>query len=137
MDLGSAEVDRLLSRTKTMLESLGSARPAGAAEDRSGVGEAADGRVRVVAADGRVKSLKLDPRLMRAGSEELAEHVLAAVNAALDDMAAKVPSADDISVPDPKALAAQVSEIQEQSVRQLAAISQAISAAVRQAQEAM
>lgn len=135
MDLGSAELDRLLSQTRTMLESLGT-RHAQEEDDARGTGEALDGRVLAVAAGARVESLTLDPRVMRLGSEELAEHVVTAVNAALGELASKAPSGDQNSLPDPRVIAAQVAEIQEQSVRQLAALSQAISAAVRQVQEA-
>jgi DNA-binding protein YbaB len=135
MDLGSSELDRLLTQTRTMLESLGTARPADGAEEARGEGQALDGRVRVVARAGRVDELRLDPRVMRMGSEELAEHVTAAVNAALNDLASRSPAEQTAPV-DPQVLAGQIAEIQEQSVRQLAALTQAIGTAVRRVQEA-
>jgi hypothetical protein len=58
---------------------------------------------------------------------------MTAVNTAFDDLAAQQSAmAGAIMRADPRALAAQVAEIQEQGVRHMAAISQAISAAVRQ-----
>jgi DNA-binding protein YbaB len=136
VDLGSAELDQMLSQARKTLESLRSSRPQDA--DARGTGEAAGGQVRVVAASpGRLESLELDPRVMRMPSKDLAAHVLAAANAALDDLAAQAPSAAGISVPDPGELAAAVADIQQQSVRQMAAISQAITAAVQRAKETM
>jgi hypothetical protein len=55
--------------------------------DVRGVGEAADGMVRVVAVPGgEVESLFIDPRLMRTPSETLAEEIRLATNAALADL---------------------------------------------------
>jgi DNA-binding protein YbaB len=126
----------MLSQARKTLESLRSSRQPGA--DARGMGEAANGQVRVVAASpGRLESLELDPRVMRMPSKDLAAHVLAAANAALDDLAAQAPSAAGISVPDPGELAAAVADVQQQSVRQMAAISQAITAAVQRAKETM
>ncbi|MGE5291939.1 MAG: YbaB/EbfC family nucleoid-associated protein [Micromonosporaceae bacterium] len=136
MDLGSAELDQMLSQARKTLESLRSERMPGA--DARGIGEAADGRVRAVAASpGRLESLELDPRVMRMPSKDLAQQVLTAVNAALNDLAAQAPSAEGMALPDPAELAAAVADIQQQSVRQMAAISQALTAAVRRAKETM
>jgi DNA-binding protein YbaB len=136
VDLGSAELDQMLSQARKTLESLRSSRLPGG--DARGRGEAAGGQVRVVAASpGRLESLELDPRVMRMPSKDLAACVLAAANAALDDLAAQAPSAAGISAPDPRELAAAVADVQQQSVRQMAAISQAIAAAVQRAKEAM
>jgi hypothetical protein len=119
-----------------MLDARGTRRPADGAGEARGAGDAADGRVSAVAVGGRLESLKLDPRVLRMASEELAGHIVAAVNAALDDLATQAPSADQISLPEPRVLAAQVAEIQQQSVRQMMALSQAIGTAVRRVQEA-
>jgi DNA-binding protein YbaB len=136
VDLGSAELDQMLSQARKTLESLRSSRLPGA--DARGTGEAAGGQVRVVAASpGRLESLQLDPRVMRMPSKDLAACVLAAANAALEDLAAQAPSTEGISVPDPGELAAAVADVQQQSVRQMAAISQAIAAAVQRAKETM
>lgn len=132
VDLGSAEMDQLLSQTRRTLESLRSSRlrDGGA----RGEGISANGRVRAVAAGGRLQSIELDPRVMRLASKDLAAQVVAAVNAALDDLAAQAPTVD-LAVPDPDELAAAVAEVQEQSVRQMAAISQAIAAAVQRVKD--
>jgi len=74
---------------------------------------------------------------MRMPSKELADQVLTAVNAALDDLAANAPSPDGVVAVDPQVLAAQVAEIQDQAIRQMAAISQAIGAAVARVREDM
>jgi DNA-binding protein YbaB len=55
-----------------------------------GVGEAADGRVRVEADNaGRVCDVQLDPRAMRLASQDLAEAILSASQQAADDVAAQ------------------------------------------------
>lgn len=66
--------------------------------DVTGTGEAAKGLIRVVVgADGRVLSLSIAPELRRLGprglvmdSEALAAEIAAGVNAALDDLGAKL-----------------------------------------------
>jgi DNA-binding protein YbaB len=53
-----------------------------------GHGEGADGLVRVeVTAAGRVTELRLDPRVMRLGSELLTEQIMAAIGGAVADAA--------------------------------------------------
>ncbi|MEW9551352.1 YbaB/EbfC family nucleoid-associated protein [Nonomuraea sp. NPDC050783] len=71
------ETDEALRRLTDMQQRLGSVR---------GTGTAADGQI-VVGADstGRIDSIKLNPRVMRLASQDLAEHLLRAVNAAQDD----------------------------------------------------
>jgi DNA-binding protein YbaB len=134
VELGE-DFDQMLTRSRELLRSMQS-RPAGDAPEVEGEGEAAGGLVRVVAADGRLSSVELDPRVMRMPSAELAEQVLTAANAALDLAAARAPVGDGAGVVDPRALAEEVAEIQDQGVRQMAAISRAISAAVAQMREA-
>ncbi|MEQ4718183.1 YbaB/EbfC family nucleoid-associated protein [Nonomuraea sp. B19D2] len=54
----------------------------------SGVGEGADGKVRVRAdADGRIAQISLDPRVMKLSSQDLAEAVVLAVRRAQEDSA--------------------------------------------------
>jgi DNA-binding protein YbaB len=89
------------------------------------VGEAADGQVRAeVGADGRVRNLRIDPLLARRGLDEISGHVVAAVNAALDARPAAVDAAP---------LLAELKAVQEQSVVEMARISQAFSTALEQA----
>ena len=137
MDLGSAELDQLLSQAQRTVESMRSSRgPGSDARGRSG-----DGRVRAVAVSpGRLESLELDPRVMRMASADLAAQVVVAVNAALDDLAAQAPRVDGVdgqAVAHAGELAAAIADVREQSVRQMAAISQAITAAVQRVKEAM
>lgn len=59
-------------------------------EEVRGRGEAAGGLVVIeTGADGRVLLARLRPQVMRLGSEDLAEAIVGAVNAALDDVAAQ------------------------------------------------
>ncbi|MEU8320915.1 YbaB/EbfC family nucleoid-associated protein [Nonomuraea sp. NPDC048881] len=56
-----------------------------------GRGEAADGQVRAeVLPTGALGGLRIDPRAMRLGADALAEAVLAAANAAAEDLAAQM-----------------------------------------------
>jgi DNA-binding protein YbaB len=73
------EAEHALSRLADVQERLGEVR---------GTGTASGGRI-VVGADasGRIDSIKLDPRVMRMASQELAGELLRAVNAAQDDCA--------------------------------------------------
>lgn len=89
------------------------------------VGEAADGQVRAeVGADGRVRSLRIDPMLARRGLDEISQHVVTAINAAL----AARPAAADTGP-----LIAELKAVQEQSVAEMSRISQAFSTALAQA----
>jgi DNA-binding protein YbaB len=130
------EFDRLLSESRRMLESMRSTPPDGA-EAKETV-EAADGRIKVVMSQGRLESLELDPRVMRMAAQDLAEQIMTAVNKALDAMAAKASAVDpSLAAIDPQALAAQVAKIQDDGIRQMAAISQEISATVARIRQGM
>ncbi|MEU8248688.1 YbaB/EbfC family nucleoid-associated protein [Nonomuraea sp. NPDC048916] len=73
----------------------------------SGKAEAAGGLVAArVGADGRLVGLKLQPRVMRLGSDELAEAIVAAVNAALEDGARQMRQMTVAAVDDGRAGAA-------------------------------
>jgi hypothetical protein len=96
-----------------------------------GVGEAAGGRVTAtITSDGRLDKLELDQRAMRLGSQDLAEQIAVAVNAALDDLRAKSTGPSVAGAADPAALAAQVQGIQDQSLRQMESINQSIAEVV-------
>lgn len=59
---------------------------AGRGQADVGHGQALDGLVRVVVRrDGRIRSLVLDPRLHRLRNDEVADAIIRAVNAALED----------------------------------------------------
>ncbi|WP_235828256.1 YbaB/EbfC family nucleoid-associated protein [Actinomadura rubteroloni] len=126
------ELDRILTETRRTLESLrgGMAAPPPEAPDVEGVGEAADGRVKVTAGTGgRLKSVTLDPRALRMASHELGEAFVAAANAALDDLRSQAASAAG-DVVDTAALGTRGEEIQNESVRQMQQITQALNDAV-------
>jgi DNA-binding protein YbaB len=74
-----------LTKALDALERLDQDGPSPAASVR-GKGSSADGQVRAeVSAFGRLEELKIDPMLSRAGATAIADHVLAAVQAAQDD----------------------------------------------------
>lgn len=132
---GQSDLDQLLSRTRELLDSVRGAGPHDdAGEPVTGTGESADGRVRaVVTGAGRLERVELDPRAMRMASEELAGHLVTAVNAALDALAATATAkAGPVAAVDTAALAAQVRQVQEDGVRRMAAFTQGISEAMTQ-----
>ncbi|MEV4496651.1 YbaB/EbfC family nucleoid-associated protein [Micromonospora arborensis] len=94
------------------------------------VGEAADGRVRVtIGSDGRVSAVDLDPRVLREGSEQLAEEFRRAVNAALDGQDEAVTATEPM--PDLAAMTATVERLQDQGLRQMREITLAVSETMR------
>ena len=132
MDL-TGDLDQMLTRSRELLRTMQAARPDEDAPAPEAVSEAAGGLVRVVAVSQRLTSLELDPRAMRLASVELAEALLAAVNGALD---ATSPATGEVVAMDARQLAEEVAKIQDQGVRQMAAITDAISAAIAQVQRA-
>jgi hypothetical protein len=138
---GFDELERTLAAARERLDAL-RARSSGAAErpvDRHaaspgdphggptvhGAGEAADGRVRAVAVRdftiGLIESVELDPRALRMDMGELAGHLAAALNAAMDDLRANASLAEgstDSSI-DLGVLKKRLSEVQDQATRQL------------------
>ncbi|WP_227023190.1 YbaB/EbfC family nucleoid-associated protein [Actinomadura rubrobrunea] len=132
----SAELDRMLTEARKTLESMRQGNTAPRPEKTKtadgdaleGVGEAADGRIKVTAvAGGRLKSVELNPRVMRMSSQELGERLVEAVNAALEDLRAKAATAGAAEgAVDPAALGKQIEEIQNQSLRQMELITQAL-----------
>jgi DNA-binding protein YbaB len=125
-DVGGADVDGAFRDARRQLESARAGADAG-----RGTGEAADGQVRVVAAGGRLERVELDPRVMRMPGERLAGHLVAAGNAALDELRAAAPAADDAAV-DPAALAQRLERVTEEGLRSMAVITQAIEDAMAQ-----
>ncbi|TNY36681.1 YbaB/EbfC family nucleoid-associated protein [Thermomonospora catenispora] len=123
----SSEFDRMLSEARAALDAMrsrGSAPPD--EEEVKGVGEAADGRVTAtVNGSGLLESVELNPRVLRLPAEEIGEHIVTAVNAALQDFRTKASRATDAAPVDLNALAASMQELQDQSVRQMTQIGQA------------
>ncbi|GLZ14652.1 hypothetical protein Acsp04_48870 [Actinomadura sp. NBRC 104425] len=133
-EFSGAELERMLAEARETLESMrqgGTApRPAKTAEAADGdalegVGEAADGAVKVVAeAAGRIKSVALDDKAMRLSAQKLGEQLVTAVNAALEDLRVKAATA---AAARREAEPGERSEdIQNQSLRQMELITQAI-----------
>ncbi|MFI6514814.1 YbaB/EbfC family nucleoid-associated protein [Spirillospora sp. NPDC050679] len=128
-EFSGADLDRMLSEARRTLESMRTGGAPAPSDDKpvEGVGEAADGRVRVTTVTGgRLKKVELDPRAMRLPSQELGEHIVAAANAALDDLRAKAASAGAAEAVDTAALGKRVEEIQNESLRQMTTLSQSI-----------
>jgi DNA-binding protein YbaB len=95
-----------------------------------GAGEAAGGRVRVAAADGLIESVELDPRVLRLDARELAGHLAAALNAALDDLRANAGLEYPAAGVDLGGLTRQLGAVRDQALRQLYQITSALQDAV-------
>ncbi|MEV0721583.1 YbaB/EbfC family nucleoid-associated protein [Micromonospora purpureochromogenes] len=129
--LGESALEEQLAQARAALREV--SRTVTPRDRVESVGEAADGRIRVtLGTDGRVSAVDLDPRVLREGAEHLAEELRRAVNAALDgqdDPAAAEP------MPDLAAMTATVERLQDQGLRQMREISQAISETMRKIQQ--
>ncbi len=87
--------------------------------------EAAKGRIRVtLGVDGRVSAIDLDPKAVKEGTDYIAEHVLTALNEALDKRATMVTS--DEQVPNLESINESLAAVQDAGVRQLQAMSASI-----------
>ncbi|WP_020576435.1 YbaB/EbfC family nucleoid-associated protein [Actinopolymorpha alba] len=96
--MSTDEYEELLNAATRQMEAAQSA--ADQFASLRGVGEAADGRVRVeVMAGGSVQGLELDPRVMRMPSEDLAAAVLEAIHAATSDASEKLAEIFDTALP--------------------------------------
>ncbi len=98
-----------------------------------GTGDAAEGRVRAVAlsngAFGSIRSVELEPRTLRMDPGELAGHIRAAINSALDDMRASAwaaPAADAAPGAGVAALTQRLTEVRDQATRQLYQLTSAL-----------
>jgi DNA-binding protein YbaB len=85
-------------------------------EPPEGQGVAADGLLQVTAAGGRIRSVEINPRAMRMASQDLAEAITEAVNAALADMESKYPELPIASI-DPARLRDQLAQAHEEGIR--------------------
>jgi DNA-binding protein YbaB len=96
-------------------------------EELTGTGEAPRGAVRAVCASGgRLDSLTLDSRTLR-GTVELERDVVTAVNAALDDLAAKTRERQAASKVDPEEMKKQLGQLRERNVARLESYYRAVS----------
>lgn len=82
------------------------------------VTEAADGGIRVTlgTAD-RFTAIEINPTVLRQGSEYVAQEILSAVNAALDERGASARTGEPM--PDLEAINANVERLQDESLRQM------------------
>ncbi|WP_245974297.1 YbaB/EbfC family nucleoid-associated protein [Thermomonospora umbrina] len=134
-----AEFEQMLGETRKLLEQVRSGAAAAPGEADTppleGFGEAADGRIRVTAGQGgEIKGIELDPRVMRMASEELAEHLTVAVNAALTDLRSRATTSD--TPIDPSVLADRLQEVQDQGLRQMGLFAQGLEDAMARFKEA-
>ncbi len=125
------EFERSLTEARQALRSVRTANAnAGAgAEPVQGLGEAKDGLIKVVFEQGRLAKVEVDAKARRLDSDELAAAFKEAANAALADLESKAatpPPGDAGLLTDPAALDARLSELQDQSLRQMTRYTQAI-----------
>jgi DNA-binding protein YbaB len=99
-------------------------------EGPQGRGTAGNGQIVVTAAGGGLHSVELDPRSMRLGSGPLAGQIMAAANAALDDLRAQIPAPAAQAEVDLAAVAWQLPAVRDQATRELSQIVSAIQAAL-------
>jgi DNA-binding protein YbaB len=128
---GTDALLRLLGETRQALESMRHTEPPDPEQVR-GTGSAADGQVvATVVAPNQLESLQINPRLMRLGSEDLAERIQAAVNAAFAEFATKArEQMPGQATVDTGELAGRLRSLQDESVRSMEAFSQAMSEAL-------
>jgi DNA-binding protein YbaB len=94
------------------------------AEPAEGRGGDEDGLIAItVSAGGRVTEVSVNPRAMRMDSVTLGEHLMEAVNAALDDLRDNAPAA---SAADFGGLSEQLKEIRENTERRFASYTGAL-----------
>jgi hypothetical protein len=115
-DFGIHELDRLLSQATASVQAARAPGPVDLAA--IAVGEAADGQVRATVRGGRLDAVTIEPQVARLPHDELARHIVTAVNAALDAQQRGTPPPGEV---DPAALTAQLRDLQDQSLRQMSA----------------
>ena len=119
-----------LDQVRQQLRELASAATDADGQPFRGQGEAMDGQVKVTAEAGRLSLVELNPRVMRASSQELADAFTEAANAALADLASKLPA---VSAPPPidvAALEGQLADAQDQARRRLAQFTRSVDEAM-------
>ncbi|TDB74009.1 YbaB/EbfC family nucleoid-associated protein [Micromonospora sp. KC721] len=130
--LGEDALEQQLAQARAALRET--QRAVAAPERVESVAEAADGRIRLtLGPDGRCSAVEIDPRVLREGSDYLAEELRRAVNAALDGQSEAVAGTEPM--PDLAAMTATVERLQDQGLRQMREISLAISETMRKLQQ--
>jgi hypothetical protein len=124
-------LDRLLDRTRQALELSGSAAPPGNSAIQ-GEGSAANGLVGATVTSNHVESVRLHPHAMRRGSAELATEISAAINAGFVELRHSAGSEDVQREAQSRAaaLSAKLRDVQNDSMRSMATIAQALDDAV-------
>jgi DNA-binding protein YbaB len=125
-DPGDQGLESLLTQAQRTVEAASAAAPGEAPQIR-GEGSDADGQIRAVVATGdRVETLQLDPPAMRAPSYVLGERVVTAINAALEDVRARV--REQFAAAGRQETGTQVKAVQDLSLQQMRAYTQALAA---------
>lgn len=125
-DLPTLNVDDMIDEVTGVLRTVDEARNFGD-EELTGTGEAPRGSVRAVCVPGgRLSALVLDARAMR-GTVELERDVVTAVNAALDDLAAKTRDRQAEADIDSDAVRKQLGQMRERNVARLESYFRALS----------
>jgi hypothetical protein len=126
-DLPSVDFEDMIGELDSVLRTVSAAQRAGDGEELTGVGEAPRGAVRAVCTPGpRIDSLVLDSRALR-GTVELERDVVTAVNAALDDLAAKLREQREQAEVDPQELKKQLRQLRERNMARLESYYRALS----------
>ncbi|MEV4622866.1 YbaB/EbfC family nucleoid-associated protein [Asanoa sp. NPDC049573] len=121
---GTGDLEATLAQARRMLDSL--AAGDAAAEPVTGEGSALDGLVTVRATGGgRIEWVEIDPRAGRVPLDQLAEAITEAVNAALAEASGSGALPVDFG-----ALAGQVRQMQDDSLRQMARFTGALDEAM-------
>ena len=119
-----------LDQVRQQLRGLASAATDADGQPHRGQGEAMEGMVKVTAEAGRLSLVELNPRVMRASSQELAEAFTEAANAALNDLASKLPAVSAPPSVDIAALEDQLAAAQDQARRRLAQFARSVDEAM-------
>jgi hypothetical protein len=120
-------MDKALTDTMRALAAYQSATAGGDAPPVEGFGDAADGLVRVrTELPGQVTALEVDRRLLGLDLETLTGHIMAAVNASLEDLRAAAPAAAPVELGE---LGRQLTTIQQDAARQFSMFVDGLAAA--------
>ncbi|MEU1587015.1 YbaB/EbfC family nucleoid-associated protein [Micromonospora sp. NPDC005710] len=143
---GPRGFDLMLSETRRQLAKMGAAAAAGATvpgtqsadtEPETVIGEGSEpgGWAQATVSAGRLRSLVVDPRLLREGSEAVCDKVIAAVNAAYADLGRRATSdLDAADTADVEQLTADLSRLQDESMRNMTMFTQALTSALERIQ---
>lgn len=133
----SARIDQLFTTLRSTLEQARAAGTApapaeGEAEPLQGRTDPDDSQIQVAVSANRLVELKLDPRMKRLDTDDLAAAILKAVNEAFADLGAKAQAAADelAGDTDTEALGAKLDRLQDASVRQMAMFEQSMAEVV-------